>query len=242
MILPIIYINYLIFFEDFSWFFLISSFFLCFISIIYLYIRYSKKINPWKIPHISYEMKYTTFSFLIFFTITFWYFYTYKSGFINFIFDINIFTILYAVVFVILHDAYFYILHRFLHTPFMMKYVHRVHHISHPTNVWSSYSFHPIEALLYAFVTVILFFIDVHFYALLFAIFYNDLFTILGHSGYEFFGKKYRLSLFYKYFATPSYHDVHHSRGNGNIGLYFTYLDNIFHTRSKDTEKVFDNI
>lgn len=242
MILPIVYINYLISYWNFESIVYAFPFFTIFYWAIYLIIKNSKKIITDKKNNTKYEIKYTITSFLIFFAIVFWYFTAFKKGIINFNFDFNIWSIVLWIVFVVLHDAYFYMAHRFLHTPFVMKYVHIVHHKSNPSNIWSSYNFHPIEAVFYAGISSIIFVFDVNIFALLFAIFYNDFFTILGHCWYELFGKNIKKSWFYKYCVTTTYHDVHHSHNNGNIGLYFTYLDNIFKTKSKDSEAVFDKL
>lgn len=242
MILPIVYLNYLIFYWKLESLLYVIPFFAIFFGSIFWIVKKSKKIIPNRKNNTAYEIKYTITSFVIFFAIVFWYFKAYQNGMINFSFEFNIWSIVLGVLFVVFHDAYFYLVHRFLHTPFMMKYVHIVHHKSNPSNIWSSYSFHPIEALFYAWVSSIIFIFDVNIYALLFATFYNDFFTILGHCWYELFDQKIKESWFYKYFATTTYHDVHHSHNNGNIGLYFTYLDLIFKTKSKDSEKIFDKV
>jgi len=47
-------------------------------------------------------------------------------------------------------DVHFYITHRLLHMiPGCYKYVHYAHHESHNPNVWSSLSFHPVEAAVF---------------------------------------------------------------------------------------------
>lgn len=242
MILPIVYFNYLIFNQKFDSLTFVIPFFIVFFGSIYWIIKKSKKIISDRKNNTAYEIKYTIVSFIIFFAIVFWYFSAFEKWIINFSFDFNIWSVVLGILFVVFHDAYFYIAHRFLHTQFMMKYVHIVHHKSNPSNIWSSYSFHPIEALFYAGVSGIIFMFDLNIYALLFAIFYNDFFTILGHCWYELFWKKIKNTWFYKYCATTTYHDIHHSHNNWNIGLYFTYLDMIFQTKSKDYEKVFDQV
>lgn len=242
MILPIVYLNYLIFYWNLESIMYAILFFAIFFWSIYLIIKKSKKIIEWRKNNTVYEIKYTTFSFLIFFCIVYFYFSLFEKWIVKFNFDFNIWIVVFWIFFVILHDMYFYIIHTFLHTNFMMKYVHIVHHKSNPSNIWSSYSFHPIEAIFYAWVSLIIFIFDIHIYAFLFAVFYNDFFTIIWHCWYESFGSKIKNTFIYKYLATTTYHDVHHSHNNWNIWLYFTYLDRFFKTRSKDYEKVFEKL
>ena len=242
MILPIVYINYLIFYWNFESLLYAIPFFIVFYGSIYWIIRKSKKIISDKKNNTAYEIKYTILSFIIFFAIVFLYFSAFEKWIVHFSFEFNIWIVVLGMLFVIFHDAYFYVVHRFLHTRFMMKYVHIVHHKSNPSNIWSSYSFHPVEALLYAGVSGIIFIFDINIYALFFAIFYNDFCTIIGHCGYEIFGKNIKDTWFYKYCITTTYHNTHHSDNNWNIWLYLTYLDKIFKTNSKDYEKKFDTV
>ena len=51
-------------------------------------------------------------------------------------------------LFLLTYETYYYWMHRVMHIPFIFKKVHKVHHASiHPT-VFTSFSFHPWEALL----------------------------------------------------------------------------------------------
>ena len=57
----------------------------------------------------------------------------------------------YALSFVwmfILHDTYFYWLHRLMHQPALFKSVHLIHHKSTNPSPWTAYAFHPLEAVL----------------------------------------------------------------------------------------------
>jgi sterol desaturase/sphingolipid hydroxylase (fatty acid hydroxylase superfamily) len=48
-----------------------------------------------------------------------------------------------------IHEVHFFIIHRLIHTPFMYKWVHSVHHNSVNPSPWSSLSMHPVEGFLY---------------------------------------------------------------------------------------------
>lgn len=48
-----------------------------------------------------------------------------------------------------IHETHFFVIHRAIHTPFLYKWVHSVHHNSINPSPWSSLSMHPVEALAY---------------------------------------------------------------------------------------------
>lgn len=48
-----------------------------------------------------------------------------------------------------LHEVHFFCIHRLIHTPFLYKHVHSVHHNSINPSPWSSLSMHPVEHILY---------------------------------------------------------------------------------------------
>jgi sterol desaturase/sphingolipid hydroxylase (fatty acid hydroxylase superfamily) len=49
----------------------------------------------------------------------------------------------------VIHEAHFFCIHRLIHTPFLYKWVHSVHHNSVNPSPWSSLSMHPVEGFLY---------------------------------------------------------------------------------------------
>ncbi len=54
----------------------------------------------------------------------------------------------------VIHEFHFFCIHRLIHTPFLYRWVHSVHHNSVNPSPWSSLSMHPVEHLLY-FATVL---------------------------------------------------------------------------------------
>ena len=48
-----------------------------------------------------------------------------------------------------IHEIHFFCIHRLIHTPWLYKRVHSVHHNSINPSPWSSLSMHPVEHLLY---------------------------------------------------------------------------------------------
>ncbi len=48
-----------------------------------------------------------------------------------------------------IHEIHFFCIHRLIHTPFLYKHIHSVHHNSINPSPWSSLSMHPVEHALY---------------------------------------------------------------------------------------------
>src|ERR1700743_34199 len=58
----------------------------------------------------------------------------------------------------LVHDTYFYWMHRLIHHPRLFKAVHLVHHRSTNPSPWAAYAFHPAEAFLESMIFVIFLF------------------------------------------------------------------------------------
>jgi sterol desaturase/sphingolipid hydroxylase (fatty acid hydroxylase superfamily) len=143
----------------------------------------------------------------------------------------------------IVHDAYFYWMHRLMHHPKLFKSFHVVHHKSTNPSPWASFAFQPTEAVIesgivYLFaLTFPLHFIHL-FSFLIFMTFYN----VYGHLGYELFPKGFNRHWFFKWFNTSVNHNMHHQYFKENYGLYFTYWDRLMNTLHKDYDARFETI
>jgi len=63
----------------------------------------------------------------------------------------------------LMHDTYFYWMHRLMHHPKLFKLFHLVHHKSNNPSPWAAYAFHPLEAIVESLIFVLfLFTIPVH--------------------------------------------------------------------------------
>jgi sterol desaturase/sphingolipid hydroxylase (fatty acid hydroxylase superfamily) len=162
--------------------------------------------------------------------------------------DINEFGIIYFVFSIILvfliHDTYFYFMHRLMHNRTIYKYVHKVHHHSTDPTVFTSYTFHPLETIIeFAFLPLIIFIIPLH--PIAFAIWQFGgilLFTMYAHLGYEIMPKFWVNNPITKYFNTPTHHNMHHAKFNYNYGLYFNFWDRIFKTQHQEYDNNFNKI
>jgi len=136
---------------------------------------------------------------------------------------------------IILHDTYFYWVHRLLHTKWFFKNVHRVHHRSANPTPLAANSFHPLEALILGMIVFPLITIwPVHILALLL---FNSIVVItnmVGHLGFEFMPTRLRNRTPGKYISSSTHHNLHHQKSNKNFGLYFTFWDTFMRTLQKE--------
>ena len=132
---------------------------------------------------------------------------------------------------VLLHDAYFYWMHRALHHRRLFRALHLHHHLSRVPTPWAAYSFSAGEAVTEAaFVPAYLFAlaaIGITVFPVTMFVFLNHMIlrNVMGHAGVELMPKWWVDNPIADLFTTTTHHDLHHSEGNHNFGLYFTWWD-----------------
>jgi Delta7-sterol 5-desaturase len=143
----------------------------------------------------------------------------------------------------IIHDTYFYWMHRLLHHKRVFTITHVVHHQSTNPSPWAAYSFHFIEAFLEgAVVIVLVFLLPVHVGTLMLFAFISFAINVYGHMGYEVMPKWFRRTVLFEVVNTSTYHNLHHSKFKGNYGLYFRVWDRLMGTENPDYVKEYDKI
>lgn len=143
----------------------------------------------------------------------------------------------------VLHDTYFYWMHRTVHHPKLFKKIHLVHHKSVNPSPWASYSFHIYEGVLEAMIApLILVLIPMHPIALILFALFSFAINVYGHLGFEIAPKWFRHSLFFEIINTSTHHNIHHAKFKGNYGLYFRVWDRIMGTEHPDYVKEYDVI
>jgi sterol desaturase/sphingolipid hydroxylase (fatty acid hydroxylase superfamily) len=126
----------------------------------------------------------------------------------------------------IVHDAYFYWMHRLMHHPKLFKVFHLVHHKSTNPSPWAALSFHPLEAVVEAGIFAVLLMI-MPLHAIHLAVFFAGqmLFNVYGHLGWELYSSRFTNSAIGKWINTSRAHNAHHQYFVGNYGLYFLWWD-----------------
>ena len=143
-------------------------------------------------------------------------------------------------IMIIMHDTYFYWMHRLMHHKKLFKLFHLVHHQSTNPSPWTAYAFHPLEAIIEAgIIPVIAFTLPVNISAfalfLLFQFFYN----VYGHLGYELFPARFNKTWIGRWVNTGTAHNQHHQFFHGNYGLYTLIWDRLFGTLERPNRPSF---
>ncbi|HYI01712.1 sterol desaturase family protein [Hyalangium sp.] len=131
------------------------------------------------------------------------------------------------LVLTIWNEVHFYACHRLLHTRWLFRHVHFMHHRSRVPTPFSTYSFHPVEATMLGSVMVTLqLFYDVSFWAAVTYPLVSLLMNTLGHLNYSFFPGRW----WNKPLRAAEHHGLHHRKVNGNFGFQSPTLDLVLRT------------
>lgn len=141
----------------------------------------------------------------------------------------------------LVHDTYFYWMHRILHHKRLFKLTHLVHHQSTNPSPWASYSFHFLEAIAEgAVVIVLVFLIPLHPLTLVLFAFSSFAINVYGHLGYEIMPRGFRNTLLFEIINTSTFHNLHHQKFRGNYGLYLRVWDRMMGTEHPDYVKEYE--
>jgi sterol desaturase/sphingolipid hydroxylase (fatty acid hydroxylase superfamily) len=133
-----------------------------------------------------------------------------------------------VLAYLLLHDAWFYWTHRWMHRPRPFRIAHAVHHASRPPTAWAAMSFHPVEALTGAVVIPLLvLLVPIHFGALLLVLGVMTLMGVTNHMGWELFPRWMVEGRAGAWLITASHHQRHHREYRCNYGLYFRFWDRL---------------
>jgi Delta7-sterol 5-desaturase len=133
-----------------------------------------------------------------------------------------------VLVYLVLHDTWFYWTHRLMHRPAWFARMHAVHHASRPPTAWAAMSFHPWEALSGAVVIpALVFLVPIHVAMLGLVLGIMTLMGVTNHMGWELFPTRLTHGRLGRWLITASHHERHHSHYRCNYGLYFRWWDRL---------------
>ncbi|HTM91608.1 MAG TPA: sterol desaturase family protein [Flavisolibacter sp.] len=145
------------------------------------------------------------------------------------------------IIALILHETYYYWLHRWMHHPKIFKVVHKVHHDSNITSPWTAFSFHPIEGFFQAiFLPALLMVLPMHLYVLIIQLTIMTFSSVINHLDIEIYPKNFHKHFFGRWLIGATHHSLHHKQFKYNYGLYFTFWDKWKRTESPLYEKLFE--
>lgn len=143
----------------------------------------------------------------------------------------------------IIHDTYFYWIHRMMHHPVLFKWFHLVHHKSTNPSPWAAYAFHPLEAILENGIIILYYFtLPMHVSHVPIFFLFSIIYNIYGHMGWELYPKGFNTTLIGRWVNTAVAHNQHHKYFKGNYGLYTLFWDRVMGTLRTDYDRAFDQV
>ena len=132
------------------------------------------------------------------------------------------------LLYLFLHDSWFYWTHRWMHRPRPFRLAHAVHHASRPPTAWAAMAFHPVEALTGAVVIpALVLLVPIHVAALGLVLTIMTVMGVTNHMGWEMFPRAMWTGPLGGWLITASHHQRHHERYRCNYGLYFRFWDRL---------------
>lgn len=133
-----------------------------------------------------------------------------------------------VLLYLVLHDAWFYWTHRWMHLPGPFRVAHAVHHASRPPTAWAAMAFHPLEALTGAVaIPLLVLSIPIHAAALGVVLMVMTVMGVTNHMGWEIFPRFMWRGALGNWLITASHHQRHHEHYGCNYGLYFRVWDRL---------------
>lgn len=130
--------------------------------------------------------------------------------------------------FFLVEDFFNYWLHRMLHTPWLYKHVHSVHHAFDAPFAITAAHAHPAEVVLLGIPTFIgPLLVSPHLYTLMLWQVFRNFEAIDIHSGYEL---PLSFKTVFPAYAGAAHHDFHHYMHSGNFASVFTWCDKLYDT------------
>ncbi|MFC4670936.1 sterol desaturase family protein [Seohaeicola nanhaiensis] len=141
----------------------------------------------------------------------------------------------------LIHDWYFYWMHRLVHRPPFFEPIHRTHHLSTNPSAFAAFAFHPFEAILEIAVFVPLVMVmPMYSVCLLAASLVSLSYNVYGHLGYEIMPRWLAATWLGRLLNKSAYHNQHHRTFRYNFGLYTVIWDRLHGTLHPEAEQLYD--
>lgn len=146
--------------------------------------------------------------------------------------DLTLFkTTFWVLLLILIHDTYFYWMHRLIHHKNIFPYVHKIHHLSRNPSPFAALSFHPYEAVLeIIWIWPLAHFVYIDMGSWVVFGFVIILINVLGHLNVEIYPESWKQNSVLKYLNFSKNHNDHHRYFNDNYGLYFSFWDRFMKT------------
>jgi len=132
------------------------------------------------------------------------------------------------LIYMFIHDTYFYWTHRAMHSKLLFKATHFTHHKSRHPTPWAAFSFHPWEAIISAWpLPLLAFFLPIHIGAVFTLLIIMTYCSVANHAGWEIIPRQWLTGNFGNHFISASHHHLHHTNYQANFGLYFRFWDQV---------------
>lgn len=143
------------------------------------------------------------------------------------------------VILMLVHETYYYWIHRWMHIPSVYRIVHKVHHDSKVASPFTAFSFHPLEGLLQAiFLPVMILILPIHYFVIIVQLTIMTFSSVINHLDIEIYPSEEH-PFWSKWVIGATHHSLHHKQFKYNYGLYFTFWDKIKKTESPEFNKLF---
>ncbi len=138
-----------------------------------------------------------------------------------------------AVLCPVIHSAHFYLGHRLLHTAWLYKKVHALHHRNVEVGPWSGLAMHPVEHVIYFSTTVVQWALALHPVNALFQLQFAIFNAAMSHTGFQkvMVGEKLPID------SNSYFHYLHHQFFECNYGGTVVPFDKIFGTHHDGTRE-----
>ena len=129
---------------------------------------------------------------------------------------------------VVLHDTWFYWVHRAMHWGPLYRWLHAGHHRSVTPTPWSSRAFDIAETIPQcAIVTLLACLLPLHWLTLWAYLFFEAMVNTAGHCGFEIIPRAQGRHWLLRYTYAVTHHDLHHARFRYNFAQYFSLWDRL---------------